>query len=225
MYQFNLSATKSYMEVLPAAVVTTLLLSGLAILASIFVGIAGALCRTSNVRVLRFIGGAYVELLRNIPLLIVIYLVYFGLAQLGLRISGFTSALIALTLNAGAYMTEMIRGGLAAIGKGQFEAARSQAMTAPQIYRYIVMPQVFRIIYAPFGNLCIGIVLGSALASIVGVEDVTSWMHTVGSNSFRYLEAFLMAGAIYLALAQTINLLRIGTGRWLLSHSPSATRQ
>ena len=57
------------------------------------------------------------------------------------------------------------------------------------------------------------------------IEDVTSWMHTVGSNSFRYLEAFLMAGGIYLVLAQTINLLRIGTGRWLLSHSPAATRQ
>ena len=225
MYQFNLSATKSYMDLLPWAVATTLWLSVLAILASLFVGVAGALLRTSEWRLLRFVGGAYVEVLRNIPLLIVIYLVYFGLAQFGIRITGFYSALIALTLNAGAYMTEVIRGGLAAIGKGQFEAARSQAMTAPQIYRYIVMPQVFRIIYAPFGNLCIGIVLGSALASIVGVEDVTSWMHTVGSNSFRYLEAFLMAGGIYLVLAQTINLLRIGTGRWLLSHSPAATRQ
>ena len=225
MYQFNLSATKSYMDLLPGAVVTTLWLSLLSIFASLAVGVAGALCRTSRSRVLRFAGGAYVELLRNIPLLIVIYLVYFGLAQFGLRLSGFVSALIALTLNAGAYMTEVIRGGLAAIGAGQYLAARSQAMTTPQIYRYIVLPQVFRIIYAPFGNLCIGIVLGSALASIVGVEEVTSWMHTVGSNSFRYLEAFLMAGAIYLVLAQAINLLRIGTGRWLLSHSAAATRQ
>ena len=225
MYQFNLSATKSYMEQLPWAVLTTLELSALAILLSVFVGIAGALFRTSRWRALRFLGGAYVEVLRNIPLLIVIYLVYFGLAQLGLRIGGFTSAVIALTLNAGAYMTEVIRGGLAAIGKGQFEAARSQAMTPVQVYRYVVFPQVFRIIYAPFGNLCIGVVLGSALASIVGVEDVTSWMHTVGSNSFRYLEAFLMAGSIYLVMAQGVNLLRIGTGKYLLSHSASATRQ
>lgn len=225
MYQFNLSATTSYMEQLPWAVLTTVWLSVLSIVLSLLVGVMGALFRTSRWRVLRFIGGAYVEVLRNIPLLIVIYLVYFGLAQLGLRISGFVSALIALTLNAGAYMTEVIRGGLAAIGRGQFEAARSQAMTPVQIYRYIVFPQVFRIIYAPFGNLCIGIVLGSALASIVGVEDVTSWMHTVGSNSFRYLEAFLMAGSIYLVLAQGVNLLRIGTGKWLLSHSAAATRQ
>ena len=225
MYQFNLSATKSYMEQLPWAVLTTLELSALAIMLSVLVGVVGALFRTSRWRALRFVGGAYVEVLRNIPLLIVIYLVYFGLAQLGLRIGGFTSAVIALTLNAGAYMTEVIRGGLAAIGKGQFEAARSQAMTPVQVYRYVVFPQVFRIIYAPFGNLCIGVVLGSALASIVGVEDVTSWMHTVGSNSFRYLEAFLMAGSIYLVMAQGVNLLRIGTGKYLLSHSASATRQ
>jgi len=225
MYQFNLSATKSYMEQLPWAVLTTLGLSALAILLSVLVGLVGSLFRTSRWWALRFLGGAYVEVLRNIPLLIVIYLVYFGLAQIGLRISGFSSAVIALTLNAGAYMTEVIRGGLAAIGKGQFEAARSQAMTPVQVYRYVVFPQVFRIIYAPFGNLCIGVVLGSALASIVGVEDVTSWMHTVGSNSFRYLEAFLMAGSIYLVMAQGVNLLRIGTGKYLLSHSTSATRQ
>ena len=60
---------------------------------------------------------------------------------------------------------------------------------------------------------------------MVGVEEVTSWMHTVGSNSFRYLEAFLMASTLYLVLAQGINLLRIGTGRWVLRHSPGATRQ
>ncbi len=225
MYQFNLVATTSYMSLLPGAIVTTIWLSLMSIGLSLLVGLAGALCRTSGSLVLRFVGGAYVELLRNIPLLIVIYLVYFGLAQFGLRISGFNSALIALTLNAGAYMTEIIRGGLAAIGNGQYEAARSQAMNPVQVYRYVVFPQVFRIIYAPFGNLCIGIVLGSALASVVGVEEVTSWMHTVGSNSFRYLEAFLMAGTLYLVLAQGINLLRIATGRWVLRHSPSATRQ
>ncbi len=225
MYQFNLVATTSYMSLLPQAILTTIWLSLLSIGLSLLVGLAGALCRTSGVFVLRLLGGAYVELLRNIPLLIVIYLVYFGLAQFGLRISGFNSALIALTLNAGAYMTEIIRGGLAAIGKGQYEAARSQAMNPVQVYRYVVFPQVFRIIYAPFGNLCIGIVLGSALASVVGVEEVTSWMHTVGSNSFRYLEAFLMAGTLYLVLAQGINLLRIATGRWVLRHSSAATRQ
>jgi polar amino acid transport system permease protein len=225
MYQFNLVATTSYMSLLPGAVLSTIWLSLLGIGLSLMVGVAGALCRTSGSWPLRLLGGVYVEVLRNIPLLIVIYLVYFGLAQMGLRIDGFHSALIALTLNAGAYMTEVIRGGLAAIGSGQYEAARSQAMTPVQVYRHVVFPQVFRIIYAPFGNLCIGIVLGSALASIVGVEEVTSWMHTVGSNSFRYLEAFLMAGAVYLVLAQGINLLRIGTGRWLLSHSPSAGRQ
>ena len=129
MYQFNLIATTSYMDLLPWAVLTTLWLSVLSILASLAVGVAGALCRTSSWRMLRAAGATYVEVLRNIPLLIVIYLVYFGLAQLGLRINGFYSALIALTLNAGAYMTEVIRGGLAGIGKGQFEAARSQAMT------------------------------------------------------------------------------------------------
>ena len=224
MYQFNLAATASYLPLVPAAVAMTLRLSFHAIAAIIVVGVIGALFRTSSSRVLRLIGGAYVEVLRNVPLLIVIYLVYFGLAQWGLRINGFYSALLALTLNGGAYMTEILRGGLAAIGRGQFEAARSQAMTGFQLYRWIVFPQVFRIIYAPLGNLCIGVVLGTSLASVVGVEEVTTWMHSVGSNSFRYLEAFLLAACIYVVLAQAINLLRLGTGRWLLSHGAAGTR-
>jgi len=224
MYQFNLAATATYLPLVPAAVAMTLWLSFLSILAALVVGIVGALFRTSSSRMLRFVGGAYVEVLRNLPLLIVIYLVYFGLAQLGLRINGFYSALLALTLNGGAYMTEIMRGGLAAIGRGQFEAARSQAMNGWQVYRYIVFPQVLRIVYAPLGNLCIGVVLGTSLASVVGVEEVTTWMHSVGSNSFRYLEAFLLAGGIYVVLAQAINLVRLGTGRWVLSHSAAGTR-
>jgi len=225
MYEFDLSGLLPYLEPLPAAIVTTLWLSVLASLMAIGVGLVGAICRTHRNVLLRFAGAAYVEVLRNIPLLVVIYLIYFGLAQVGLRVDGFNSALIALTLNAGAYMTEIFRGGLLAIPRGQYEAARSQGMTGPQLYRYIVFPQVFRIIYAPLGNLLIGIVVGSSLASVIGVEDVTNWMRRAGDETFRYMESFFAVGVLYVVLAQTINGGRILTGKWLLSKAPQGMRR
>ena len=220
MYQFSLRAISSYFGLLPGAIVVTLWLSLLTIVLSTVVGIIGVLCRVSRLWALRFIGTAYVEVLRNIPLLVVIYLVFFGLAQMGLLVDGFNSALIALTLNAGAYMTEIFRGGIVAVPRGQYEAARSQGMTAVQLYRYIVFPQVFRIIYAPLGNLFIGIVIGSSLASVIGVEELATWMHLVGDQSFRYLEVFLVAALVYVGLAQAINVGRIATGWVLLRSAP-----
>lgn len=225
MYQFSLRAISSYFGLLPGAIVVTLWLSLLTIVLSTVVGIIGVLCRVSRLWALRFVGTAYVEVLRNIPLLVVIYLVFFGLAQLGLLVDGFNSALIALTLNAGAYMTEIFRGGLVAVPRGQYEAARSQGMTAAQLYRHIVFPQVFRIIYAPLGNLFIGIVIGSSLASVIGVEELATWMHLVGDQSFRYLEVFLVAALVYVGLAQAINVGRIVTGRVLLRSAPGGAHR
>jgi polar amino acid transport system permease protein len=225
MYQFSLRAISSYFGLLPGAIVVTLWLSLLTIVLSTVAGIIGVLCRVSRLWVLRFVGTAYVEVLRNIPLLVVIYLVFFGLAQLGLLVDGFNSALIALTLNAGAYMTEIFRGGLVAVPRGQYEAARSQGMTAVQLYRYIVFPQVFRIIYAPLGNLFIGIVIGSSLSSVIGVEDLATWMHLVGDQSFRYLEVFLVAALVYVGLAQGINVGRIATGRVFLRSAPGGAHR
>ena len=225
MYEFNLAGLLPYTGPLPGAILSTLWLSALAIVFSILVGMLGALCRVSTSLILRFVGAAYVEVLRNIPLLVVIYLIFFGLAQVGLRVDGFNSALIALTLNAGAYMTEIFRGGLLAIPGGQYEAARSQGMTGLQLYRYVVFPQVFRIIYAPLGNLIIGIVISSSLASVIGVEEVTPWMRRAGDETFRYMEAFFAVGVIYVLLAQTINIGRIVTGNWLLSKAPVGARR
>lgn len=225
MYEFNLSGLLPYTGPLPGAILATLWLSALAIVLSVLVGMLGALCRVSTSLILRFVGAAYVEVLRNIPLLVVIYLIFFGLAQVGLRVDGFNSALIALTLNAGAYMTEIFRGGLLAIPRGQYEAARSQGMTGPQLYRYVVFPQVFRIIYAPLGNLIIGIVISSSLASVIGVEEVTTWMRRAGDETFRYMEAFFAVGVIYVLLAQAINIGRIVTGNWLLSKAPVGARR
>jgi His/Glu/Gln/Arg/opine family amino acid ABC transporter permease subunit len=219
MYHFSLRAIGQFFGQLPVAIATTLWLSLLTILLSSAIGVIGALCRRSHSLILRFLSTAYVEVLRNIPLLVVIYLVYFGLAQVCLRINNFNSMLIALTLNAGAYMTEIVRAGLIATPRGQYVAGLSQGMSDLQLYRYVILPQVVRVIYAPLGNLFIGIIIGSSLSAVIGVEDLANWMFQVGNASFRYMESFLVAGVIYVALAQGVNVGRVMIGR-LLMRSP-----
>jgi His/Glu/Gln/Arg/opine family amino acid ABC transporter permease subunit len=218
-YTFTLRTIYPYLGELWAAAATTLWLSVLAILGSVVIGMGVALLRRSHILVLRVIGGVYVEVMRNTPLLVILYLVYFALPETGVRLSSFAAALIGLALNSAGYMAEIFRAGLGAVAHGQFEAASSQGMSTMQIYRYIVLPQVFRTIYAPLGNQFIAVILASSLASAVAVEDVASWMQTVGATSFRFFETFLVSAVVYVVLSQIVNLSRIGIGRWLFNEA------
>jgi His/Glu/Gln/Arg/opine family amino acid ABC transporter permease subunit len=224
MYHLNFNAIRPYLANIPDAVGTTLALSVVVIVASVVVGAAGAVFRARGPWWVRTLLGVYVEVMRNIPVLVILYVVYFALPQLGLRFSGFNAAAIALTLNAGAYMVEIFRSGLIAIPRGQFEAANSQGMTAVQLYRHVVLPQVLEMVYAPLGNQVIAIVIGTSLASLVTVTDVTAWMEEAGASSFRYFEAFLITGGIYLVLCQSINLARLMVGRRIFRQHRQARR-
>lgn len=216
MYKFNLQVILSYLDLLPFAVGMTLLISVQTIVLSLILGMVGALCRLSDNLLLRFLAAAYVELFRNIPVLVLIYIVFFGMAQIGLRVSNYYSGLIALTLNATAYMTEIFRGGLIVIPRGQYLAGQSQGMTQLQLFRHVILPQVVRIVYTPIGNQFIAIIIGSSLSAVIGVEEVANWMFSVGNDTFRYMESFLVAGLVYVAMAQTINFCRIILGRLLM---------
>ena len=204
-----------YLGLLPAAVWVSVSLSVLAIALGLPVGLAGALVRRHGGRAARTICAACVEFIRNTPVIVLLYLVFFGLAEAGLRVSGYGSALIALTLNGSAYMVEIFRGGLAAIPHGQYEAAASLGLPRRRIFRLVVWPQLLRVVYAPLGNVFIQILLGSSLASVVSAPEITDWMENAGSQSFRFFETFAIAGLVYIVLCQLVNLGRIMAGRLL----------
>ena len=109
-------------------------------------------------------------------------------------------------------MAEILRAGLIAVPPGQFEAAQSQGMSSAQVLRHVVFPQVFRTIYAPLGNQVIAVILASSLATAVALDEVASWMQTVGSSSFRFFETFVVAAVVYLVLCQSVNIARILIG-------------
>ena len=147
---------------------------------------------------------AYVELFRNIPILVLLYVYYFGLAETGLHLSIWTASLLALVTNAAATGAEILRSGYSAIATDQREAARALGLRGWHIEAFIVLPQVWRVIIPSFGNHCVGILLGSSIAAVLGVPDVADWMLNTGSNSFRYMEAFLVAAIVYIVLCQSL---------------------
>lgn len=214
-YVFNLRAIMPFLgDLLPAAA-ATIEVSLATMLLSLLLGLLFAIGRQSRHRAIRLLSTCYVEFFRNTPLLVVLYFVYFMIPTIGLRLSSFQSALLAMSLHAGAYMTEILRAGLIAVPYGQYEAGHSQGMTNTQILRHVVLPQVFRTIYAPLGNQLIAIILASSLTSAIAVNEIASWMQTAGAASFRYFETFLVAAIVYLVLSQAVNLARIQVGRML----------
>ncbi len=214
-YTFTLRTILPYIGELWPAAALTLTLSVLAILISLVIGAGVAVLRRGRSRVGRVLAGAYVEVMRNTPLLVILYVIYFAAPGIGVRLSSFQAALIGLSLNSGGYMAEILRAGLAAVPAGQFEASRSLGLSGMQAFRLVAFPQVLRMIYAPLGNQFITVILASSLASAVAVDEVASWMETTGSTSFRFFETFLVAACVYLVLCQAVNLLRLGVGRML----------
>jgi polar amino acid transport system permease protein len=160
--------------------------------------------------------------MRNTPLLVILYVVYFAAPGIGLRLSSFQAALAGLSLNSTGYMAEILRAGLAAVPEGQFEASRTLGLSRWHTFRLVAFPQVLRTVYAPLGNQFIAVILASSLASAIAVDEVASWMETTGSTSFRFFETFLVAACVYLVLCQAVNLLRLGVGR-LLFRAAAAT--
>jgi polar amino acid transport system permease protein len=164
------------------------------------IGIVGAVWRGSRIWPLRIAAGFYVEFVRNTPLLIQIFLIYFGLPQLGLRISSDQAAMVALTFNFGAYATEIVRAGIEAVPKGQIEAGQAMGLTWFEVFRHIViLPGVERVYPALVSQFTL-LMLGSSIVSAIGANELTSAANAIQSRNFRSFEVYTVATLAYLSL-------------------------
>lgn len=189
----------------------TLWVSLISIFFATILAFLGALGRLSTNPIAQGISGFYISLLRGTPLLVQIYIIYLGLPQIGqqlkelgypgvgnlLILSAISSGILALSLNYGAYMTEIFRAGIQAIAGGQTEAARALGMTHWQCMRLVILPQAFRIVIPPIGNQFIAMQKDSALVSIMGVWEITYLSNRIARKDSKYMEMFLLAAAIY----------------------------
>lgn len=190
---------------------TTIEISLISIVIASFLALFGALGRLSQNSIAQGISGFYVSILRGTPLLIQIYIIYLGLPQIGVAIiklgyptignlfilDAVPSGILALSLNYGAYMTEIFRAGLQAVGHGQREAAEALGMTRWQTLRRIILPQAIRIIIPDIGNQFIAMQKDSALVSIMGVWEITYLANRFARHDIKFMEMFLVAAAMY----------------------------
>lgn len=178
----------------------TLLITVTALFFGVLAGLVIALMQETRMRPLQIFTLIYVWLFRGTPVLFQIIFIYNVLPSFGIRLSAFLSAVIALALNEGAYMAEILRSGMDAVKKGQRTAGLALGLTTTQMMRYIVLPQAARIVLPPMGNQMIGMLKTSALVSVIAVEELLLVANQAASASFRYLEALTAAGIYYLAL-------------------------
>ncbi|WP_062119633.1 amino acid ABC transporter permease [Aureimonas sp. AU40] len=200
-YQFDFSWLAEYWPVLLHGVRVTLQLILVGGALGISVGIACAWARALGPKALRWPVSAYVELIRNTPFLIQLFFVFFGLPGLGLQMSEMSAAYLAMTINLGAYACEIIRAGIEATPKGQFEAGGSLAMTRWQTFRHVVLVPSLQRIWPALSSQVVIVMLGSAVVSQIAAEDLTFAANFIQSRNFRAFETYLVSTLVYLALA------------------------
>ena len=193
-----------------------LLLSAVGIVGGTSLGILGALGRRSRRAWLRWLMRAYVELFRNTPLLVQLFLIYLGLPSFGIRLSPVAAACVALVLNNAAYTTEIMRAGIAATPLSQIEAAKSLALRSWQILALIVLRPALARIYPALVSQNVLLMLSTGITSAIGVQELTAVASDINSDTFRSLEAFLIAGVLYLALNYVVRVALWLAGLWML---------
>ncbi|MFT4013823.1 MAG: amino acid ABC transporter permease [Paracoccus sp. (in: a-proteobacteria)] len=172
----------------------------LTIIVSWICGLAAALAQRSGYRAVRGFASFYVWFIRETPALIQVFIVYFGFPQLGVRLSPFTAGVLALGMNSGAYVAEIIRGGLSAIHKGQTESSLALGFSQAQTMRTIILPQVFRIILPSITNEAISTLKNTSLLSTITVIELTLYAQTLISATFRPFDFYIAVAVIYLVL-------------------------
>jgi glutamate transport system permease protein len=193
-------------DVILAGFWMTIRLTALAAVIALVLGTVLAGMRVAPARPLRWAGTAYVEVVRNTPLTLVFVLMVFGLPELGFRVSFFTRAVISLSLYTAAFVCEVLRSGINAVQPGQAEAARAIGMTFGQTLRTIVLPQAFRTVIPPLGNLLIALTKNTAIAEAFGVVEATgTFDNLVRDFPGSFWALFLGTAAGYVLIVWTIS--------------------
>ncbi|MCF6334125.1 MAG: amino acid ABC transporter permease [Spirochaetales bacterium] len=182
----------------------TIKISVISLFFAFIIGIITALFRLSTSFAAKFIARVYLELIRNTPLLIQLFVIYFVISPV-FNISPFVSAVLSLSLFEGAYASEIIRGGIISIPKGQWESAYSLGLNTLDTYRFVVIPQTMRQILPPLTGQAVSLIKDSALVSTIAIYDLTMAGQAIISETFLTFEIWLTVAAIYLIMTVSIS--------------------
>jgi len=200
-YRLDFQSLAGYAPMLAKGLGVTVELIAVGAVAGVAMGIAAAWTRTEGPRWLRPLVTAYVESIRNTPFLIQLFFIFFGLPALGVQLAEMQAACLAMAVNLGAYSAEIIRAGIAATPRGQYEAGASLAMTRLEVFRHIILKPALSRIWPALSSQIVIVMLGSAVCSQIAAEDLSFAANFIQSRNFRPFEVYIVATAIYLLLA------------------------
>ena len=203
-YEFHCNIVFQKMPQLLSGAFVTLHVSVLSMLIGIAIAVLLAIAKMSDSKILSLPATLWVEIARNTPALFQIYMAYFGLGAFGIHLSPYTAVLSALVFVNAGYLTETFRGGFQSIPKTQYSASKSLGMNSIQIYRYIILPQMFRRIYHPMTNQFVLSILMSSLGILVGMNELSGETQRLQSLSFRTLEFFMVAAVMYYLITKFV---------------------
>jgi polar amino acid transport system permease protein len=193
-----------YLDVLLYGVLLTLRLSAISTVVGLAIGIAVGLCRISKNPLIAIPAAVYVEVVRGIPLLVLLFYIYFGIGYF-VNMPPFIAAVSGLGIFSGAFVAEIVRSGIESISRGQMEAARSTGMTYLQAMRYVILPQAFRRILPPLAGQFISLIKDSSLVSVISVVDLTLQARNVIIATFRSFEIWTVTALLYFSLTFTLS--------------------
>ncbi|MBM7615702.1 amino acid ABC transporter permease [Alkaliphilus hydrothermalis] len=193
-YQFFLSGT-----------INTVLLAFFSVLGGTMVGVILALMKLSEKKPVKFLASAYIEFVRGTPLLVQLFLIYYGLPHIGIDLPDMVAGIFAVSLNSGAYVAEIIRGGIQSIDKGQMEAGRSLGMSYKMTMKEVIIPQAFKNILPALGNEFIVIIKESAIVSVIGIHELMYKTDVVRGITYKPFTPLIVAAIIYFVLTFSIS--------------------
>ncbi|HEY0918898.1 amino acid ABC transporter permease [Devosia sp.] len=206
-YNFRFAAVLRYWDEIVEGVLLTLQLSATTMVIGLAIGLGVAALSTSSNPWLRLPARGYVELIRNTPLLVQLFIVFFGLPSLGVRLNANDAAVIALSINLGAYGAEIIRAGIESIRRSQVEAGRALGLTALQTFRHVVLFQALKAIYPALASQFVLLMLATSIVSAIGASELFHQAAFIESRTFRSFEAYTLITISYLGLTLGFRLL------------------
>lgn len=214
-YELHFASVLAYWPALLAGALLTLQLAIGTVFFGSIIGLACAIIRVEGSFLISLPVRVYVAVIRNTPLLVQLFIVFFGLPLVGLKVSANTAALATMSVHLGAYVTEIARAGIMAIPKTQFEAGAALALTRAQIYRHIIAIPALKTVYPALTGQFTLIVLGSSVTSAISATELASVASTVESHTFRSLETYLVVTVVYICITILLRLIYFGVGRIL----------
>ena len=199
-YTFQFGVALESLPFLLKGAVLTVELSFLAFWGGALIGLAGAAAKTFGGPIVSRIAQAYVVFFTNTPALLQIYVFYYGLPEVGILLPSFTCVLLGLTLNAGAYLTEVQRAGFLSVRRTEIEAAETLGMTRFQQIHYVIIPHIAKTIYPPLSNMFLILILGSSMAAVFSVDELTGTAINISTETYRWLEMFTLVAGVYIVL-------------------------